>query len=206
MPPDTGLLLHIHSLVGTFPWLDSLMRLAVNDYLIPLVLFLILLGLWFGSQDAMRRERNQRAVVLAAAGMGITHLVIILLEGTFHFNPWLRPFEAFPDKVNPDLLFYRPWDPSFPCHAAAVGFALATGILLSNRKAGIIMYFMAALWGFARIYVGVHYPLDVVGGWAVGALSSYIAYKGSPLFKPLLSLLFKGMNWLCLADAHNHKG
>jgi len=199
MPPDAGLLLSINRLAGRVPPLDSLVRLAVSDYLIPLVLFLILLGLWIGPQNATQRGRNQRAVVLAAAGMGIAHLAVILLQGTFHFNPWPRPFETFPE-IDPELLFYRPWDPSFPCHAAAIGFALSTGILLHNRRAGIIMYFATALWSFARIYVGVHYPLDVVGGWAVGAFSSYVAHKAAPLLEPLLSLLFRALSWLCLAD------
>lgn len=203
-PPDAGLVLGLNRLAGKVPILDGLVRLTVGDYFIPVSLFLAMLGLWFGPRDPQRRRRNQRGVLLVAIGLGIVAVVMTLFNSVFWFDPWPRPFVAFP-QIDPKLLFYPPQDPSFPSHPAAVGFALSTGILMSNRKAGILMYLLTALWGFARVYAGVHYPLDIVGGWVVGACASYLAYKAAHWLEPVLSRVLKGMGWLCLADVEQPK-
>lgn len=61
---------------------------------------------------------------------------------------------------------------SFPSGHAALFFALAMVIFFRNRKWGIWFFILALVNGLARIYVGVHWPLDILGGIVIGTLSA----------------------------------
>jgi undecaprenyl-diphosphatase len=65
---------------------------------------------------------------------------------------------------------------SFPSSHAATAFA---GSLILGRKYGFLIPFiaLATLIGFSRIYIGVHYPFDVIFGAAVGIFSASITLK-----------------------------
>ena len=195
---DRRLLLWINGLMGRSVLLDGAMRLFVNDYFVPVSLALLLVALWFTGEDRGRRERNQRAVLNAALGMGVANAFVAL------FNRYLdatRPFEEMPwlvDGVN--HIFYIPSDPSFPSNVAASTFAMAAGIWLGNGKAGRWLFIPAFLVCFARVYAGVHYPSDIVGGAAVGFLASLFAYAVMlPLLEPLAGLILWVARKLCLA-------
>jgi membrane-associated phospholipid phosphatase len=60
-------------------------------------------------------------------------------------------------------------DFSFPSGHATFFMALATAIFLSHKKAGYIFGFFALLIGLARIITGVHFPVDILGGYLLGA-------------------------------------
>jgi undecaprenyl-diphosphatase len=66
---------------------------------------------------------------------------------------------------------------SFPSGHAAIFFAIATAIFLFNRKLGIFSFSIALLVAVSRVYVGVHWPIDVVGGALVGIISGIIVNK-----------------------------
>jgi undecaprenyl-diphosphatase len=174
------------------------MRVVVNDYFIPVILSLALLGLWFEGESVIQREHHQRGVLCAAISLGIT-CGIVKLFNLFYFRP--RPFQDMPNLVGAaNNIFYLPHDSSFPSNAAAVVFAIATAVWLSNRKIGAFLYFLAFLMPFARVYAAVHYPLDVVGGAAIGILSSYFVFKVFlPLIEPGPTLLLKLLRKLYLA-------
>jgi undecaprenyl-diphosphatase len=72
---------------------------------------------------------------------------------------------------------------SFPSGHAAWFFALAMIVYYFNRRLGIWYFVFAAIMGIARIFVGVHWPLDILGGAAVGLLSAFLVHK---LLKPSL--------------------
>ena len=65
---------------------------------------------------------------------------------------------------------------SFPSGHAALFFALAMAIYFYNKKWGAWFFSAAVLMGLARIIAGVHYPLDILGGAAVGILSAYAIF------------------------------
>ncbi len=164
---DEKAFLWLNGWVGRFPWLDSLAQLVVSDYLVPLVLSLTLLGLWFTGADAIARLRNQHGVIVGIIALGLASVVLDLFN-VFLFRP--RPFSTLPVS----LLFYQPTDSSFPSHPAIVGFSLATGVWLWNRRVGAALLVAATLYALARVYSGVAYPLDILGGAAIGAGAALI--------------------------------
>ena len=66
--------------------------------------------------------------------------------------------------------FACPHDASFPSGHAATSFACATMLSFAFPRFAPFLYVLAAAVAFSRVYVGVHYPLDVIGGAALGVL------------------------------------
>ena len=181
---DETAFLWLNSWVGHFPWLDSIVQWVVSDYLVPVMLALALVGLWFHGAIATARERNQRGVMTAVLGLAFADLAIEVLN-SFMYRP--RPFET----LDVSLLFYRPVDSSFPANPAAVGFAVAVAVLTWNRKMGVALLAIATVFSLARVYAGVAYPLDILGGAAVGAMGSLLGALLLRWAEPLPSMALK---------------
>lgn len=191
---DERLFFLINGLAGKSAGFDEFMTILVGDYFIPLLLAMVLFALWFLGINAQVRERYQRTVFCTAAGVGFAAAVVKLMNLGLDR---LRPFEAHPDTVN--LLFYACTDPSFPSNSTAAAFAFATGAWFGNRKVGALLLFLAIVWSFARVYCGIHYPLDIIGGAAVGILVAFAAVWVLRLVEPLPTWVLKGMRRIYLA-------
>jgi undecaprenyl-diphosphatase len=70
--------------------------------------------------------------------------------------------------AEPHPLVHVPGNPSFPSGHAATSFACAATLAWLTPLSPIALYALATLIAFSRVYVGVHYPLDVIGGAALG--------------------------------------
>jgi len=81
----------------------------------------------------------------------------------------VRPYNAVPALV---ALIPPPTDWSFPSGHACASFASATAMALTFGKKGAWAFVLAALIALSRIYVGVHYPSDVLVGALIGALAA----------------------------------
>lgn len=84
-----------------------------------------------------------------------------------------RPFEIH--DIQP--LVAKLTDGSFPSIHTLVSFIMAFAVYSYNKKIGAYFFAVAALVGLSRIYVGVHYPFDVLGGAILAWLSLYLVGK-----------------------------
>lgn len=74
------------------------------------------------------------------------------------------------------VLVARSSDPSFPSDHATMAGAVAAGLWRVERRLGMLATAAAVLMGFARVYVGPHYPHDVLAGLILGAIVSVVGY------------------------------
>jgi undecaprenyl-diphosphatase len=102
-----------------------------------------------------------------AAGVALTTIaadaVCFGLKDAVHRT---RPFVAHP-QIHP---LYTVHSSSFPAGHAATAFAGAVVLSFVVSRAAPLLLLVAAAIGFSRVYVGVHYPTDVLAGAAVGAV------------------------------------
>jgi undecaprenyl-diphosphatase len=191
---DNTLLLWITGLAGRFSPLDWLASYLANDFFIPASMALIAAGLWFAGKTKEERRRNQWGFIYALVGLGISALVVQLID-LHYFRA--RPYIVFPQLIpQVERLFYEPTVSSFPSFPAAVTFAFALGIWLENKRAGVLLFIMAALMSLARIYIGIHYPSDILAGAAIGLTTTFIFFW-------ILRLPLKHfVNWFLLILEH----
>jgi len=169
----------VNGLVGAVGPLDRLMELVVSDYFVPVTLTLVLFSMWFVGRDLETRQKYQLGVFAAVLAVVIANIPIEILNN-FYFRD--RPF------VNNEvaLLFYEPTDSSFPANSAAAAFAISGTLWLLNRRVGTAMLALSAIFAFSRVYVGVHYPLDVIGGGLIGLASVFVAFMLTLALRPVL--------------------
>jgi undecaprenyl-diphosphatase len=87
---------------------------------------------------------------------------------------------------DPRPLVGLPHSGAFPSGHAASAFAAATVIAWASRRLALPAYLLAALVAWSRVYVGVHWPLDVIGGAALGTLVAIALLKLSAVRPQLL--------------------
>jgi undecaprenyl-diphosphatase len=89
-----------------------------------------------------------------------------------------RPYDAIEELR---LIAKKPHDSSFPSGHSNASFAVACAItwcLTKKRKwVGVILIVIAALIAFSRLYVGAHYPTDVIVGVLLGIICSIVIYQ-----------------------------
>jgi undecaprenyl-diphosphatase len=169
---DANIVIWLNGFVGTIKAFDDLIRIIASDYLMPLVFSLGMLGLWFSGTSPAQRVKYQLTMLMGISALSIANIVVWIFNLAIE-RP--RPFVEYGDQLN--LLFYPPTDPSFPANPVAVGFATATAAWTINRKFGWWMYGAAAVFGFSRLYAGVFYPTDIIGGAIVGiAIYGFTTY------------------------------
>lgn len=124
-------------------------------------------------------RRTRRIGVYCAASMLLTLLVVNLCIKPLAART--RPYELIEGL---QILVSRPHDYSFPSGHSANSLTCAWTIFrLAPKKYGVPALVLAVLIALSRLYVGVHYPTDVLAGVAIGVLLSEVALRA--LRRPL---------------------
>ncbi|MFD3842787.1 phosphatase PAP2 family protein [Streptomyces sp. NPDC058642] len=203
--PDVDLLYDINGLAKDAPvWFDRVME-YVGEYGILLATVLLVLGCWLSVRKRGGEEAasSVAALVWAPLAAGVAVLVNVPIRG-FVERP--RPFLQHEGL---EVLVSGKTDYSFVSDHATITMAMAVGLFVANRKFGFFGIGLALLEGFCRVYMGVHYPTDVIGGFALGTA---VALLLSPLAMALLTPLMRAiersprMGWLIRARGKSYDG
>ena len=142
----------INGLANNSKFLDSV-GIFFADYF-PYILgaTLVILLFW---------KKNRLMVISAAISVFLSRIVIAeILKLVIH-------------RARPNLADFK----SFPSGHAAIFFAIAMAVYFYNKKLGIWFFIAAIIIGVARIFVGVHWPSDVLAGAMIGIISGIIVNK-----------------------------
>ena len=151
----------INNLAGHGVWLDRFMIFAADQ-----MGYLMILGVMF---LAWKSSNKFKVLIITFGSAIIARAVFVEFIRYFIYSP--RPF-AILENVN-QLIAHEPTS-SFPSGHASFFFALAMGVYLYNKKAGTAFLWLAALIGFARIFTGVHWPLDILAGAGLGVVTAIL--------------------------------
>jgi len=140
------------------------------DYM-QYVLAAIFLILFFSKKH---KKQHRTMVVVATMSAIAARYIVKPLIVFFYAEP--RPFIAL-TQIKPLVKVMTSENlQSFPSGHTLFFFALATTVFLFNKKLGVWFLISAALISFARIYVGVHWPIDVFAGVIIGILTGMVGH------------------------------
>ena len=161
--PDVALLSWLNGFAGHAPWLDAVM-IACTTYS-PMIVALVLVGCWVCWRPAWQRAAVV-ATCAALLALGVGQLIGLAL-------PRARPFTVLPVTL---LMAHAP-DPSFPSDHATLAFAVTAVLVTVSRTLGAWLAVLSVLVMVSRVYLGVHYPTDVLGGAALGVLGAWVTLR-----------------------------
>ncbi|MGW0754898.1 phosphatase PAP2 family protein [Streptomyces sp. NPDC002814] len=182
--PDVELLYDINGLAKDAPrWFDRGVEF-LGEFGLLIAMVLLVLWCWWavrrrGGEDA---AASVAALVWAPLAAGIAVLVNVPIRG---FVERRRPFL---DHQGLDVLVDGKTDFSFVSDHATIAMAMGVGLFVANRKFGVAGIVLAFVEGYCRVLMGVHYPTDVVGGFALGTA---VVLLLSPLAMALLTPVMK---------------
>jgi len=133
------------------------------------VIPLALLGQWFlGGQRGHQRAMFSLVTILIAMGLG-------LICTTFWFHP--RPFMV---PLGHTWIYHAP-ETSFPSDHATLFFSAGLSLFLAGaRVSGGMILFLSLFVAWSRVFLGVHFPLDMVGAALVTLLASLLSVPLQP--------------------------
>ncbi len=119
------------------------------------------------------KELKQKAVYTAAAILLNTASTTLLKNVVKRERPYHTYTGIFPDKIESDY--------AFPSGHTSSAFATATSLAISTKKwyVAVPAFAWSASVGYSRMYLGQHYPSDVIMGAIVGTSSAIICHWAS---------------------------
>lgn len=205
--PDVDLLYEVNGLAEAAPtWADRTME-YVGEY--GIVAGLVLLGLLAWWRVVRRKETRQEAVA-GFAGLVWTPLAaVVALLVNIPIRDLVERPRPFVEHKGLEVLVHGKDDYSFVSDHSTLAMALAVGIFMVHRRYGLLGIVLAVLAGGSRVYMGVHYPTDVIGGLALGAavallLAPVAIWALTPLVRSLADSPRAGA--LVWARPANHEG
>lgn len=116
----------------------------------------------------VKKNKDYRKVSVSTFIITVINLILSFIIGAVYYVD--RPYVH--NKVN--LLVPHIEDASFPSDHAIGTMSIALGLNRCNRILGIVLTVLSLIVGFSRIYVGNHYPSDVIGGYIIVIITNHL--------------------------------
>ncbi|MGG5839446.1 undecaprenyl-diphosphate phosphatase [Huaxiibacter chinensis] len=176
-----GLFYLINATPASPEWMIDVATFIAKDLINIVPALVVILWLW----GPRKQVSAQRQLVIKVAMALVISMTASWTLG--HLFPHDRPFV---DHIGYNFLHHSA-DDSFPSDHGTVIFTFALAFLLWHRLwSGVVLMAIAAAIAWSRVYLGVHWPLDMLGGLLVGmigCLSAQILWNlfGTPLYQAL---------------------
>lgn len=157
-------------LTGRGVFLDTLIILFAGywEYVIVALLLLYLLR---KKESKEEKHKNAKIVGWAIVSAAIARLGVVNLIRFFYGRERPFVFEQFTPLIE------HVSNAAFPSGHAAFFMALAVYFLLTKQKNfGWLLFVSAILMGIGRVAAGIHWPTDIIAGWAIGALVTFVVW------------------------------
>ncbi len=162
---NTQWYLDVNRIARTSAWAHGVMELY-SHYLGIGLLAAVLLVAWWRARSAEVPARSVAGVLWAAGGTAVAWVVAHFVLKPAVAEP--RPYLAL---HHVSVLLARTHGYSFPSGHATIAGAVMVGLWVARRRlAAVVAGVLGLLLCFGRVYTGMHYPFDVVGGLLVGAV------------------------------------
>lgn len=181
--------------LAVFEWVQSMQSPVLNTIFKVITtlgdngIIFILLGLILLCTKKFRKigVAVLAALVVMEIGNNLVLKELFARPRPFNLDPaeyaWWHEIYRFPDIVK------QPSSWSFPSGHTSSAFAACVAVLFYNRKIGIPAVIFAAIMGFSRIFVEVHYCTDVLAGALVGILYAFLGVLIAKLVFPYVDKL-----------------
>jgi undecaprenyl-diphosphatase len=133
------------------------------EYMVFILAFIALI-FWF-----TRREENRMMIISATISFILAEMMG-KIAGTLHSNN-----QPFAELSNVNKLIEKAVDNSFPSDHTILFFAFCMTFFIYQKRWRYIWIMLALVVGISRIWVGVHYPADVIVGAIISIFSTFIA-------------------------------
>lgn len=169
---DVFIIHGMNSLVGRNVPFDKAVAFLLGNPLSTALLMATFWAYWFRPADKATMQRT-REHLLATLWAGIAGIVIaraLALELPFRLRPRFDPSVQFLVTASPNSATLMDWS-AFPSDHAVMYFALSVGLCWVSWRLGLMaMLYVACAICFPRVYLGYHYPTDILAGMMIGSL------------------------------------
>ncbi|GAA0124971.1 undecaprenyl-diphosphatase [Clostridium sp. CTA-19] len=157
----------VNQLAGKSKLMDNIM-IIFSKY-VPIIFAIVILVLYI--YGFVKKDKNTRAIAINTGVFTVLNLFLSAMIGMVYYHP--RPFVSH--DVN--LLFPHSPNASFPSDHSTFTMSIALGINKYSKVYGVILITLSCIVGVSRLYVGHHYPLDVIGAYILVFITNYLYSK-----------------------------